>query len=76
MAVLGGVDGTNDELGCQKTSRIQKGVWKGLSPQEESHDTVFILNYVIHEVCEVASSQLLKVSFGLYPLHNSNSGHA
>lgn len=48
MAVLGGVDGTNDELGCQKTSRIQKGIWKGLPPQEESHDTVFILSCVIH----------------------------
>jgi hypothetical protein len=48
MAVLGGVDGTNDELGCQKTARIQKGIWKGLPPQEESHDTVFILN----ELCD------------------------
>jgi hypothetical protein len=48
MAVLGGVDGPNDDLGCQKAPRIQKGVWKGLSPQEESHDTVFILN----ELCD------------------------
>lgn len=45
MAVLGGVDGTNDELGCQKTARIQKGIWKGLPAPEEGHDTVFILNY-------------------------------
>jgi hypothetical protein len=47
MAVLGGVDGTDDDLGCQKTSRIQKGIWKGLPPPEESYDTVYILNCVI-----------------------------
>jgi hypothetical protein len=48
MAVLGGVDCTNDELGRQKTPRIQKGVWKGLPPPEESHDSIFILN----ELCD------------------------
>jgi hypothetical protein len=55
MAILGGVDGTNDELGCQKTARIQKGVWKGLPPPEEGYDTVFILNCVIHRFWLAAS---------------------
>lgn len=55
MAVLGGVDDTNDGLGCQKTARIQKGVWKGLPAPEEGHDTVFILNCVFHRFCEVSS---------------------
>jgi hypothetical protein len=75
MVVLGGIDGTNGELGCQKASRIQKGIWKGLSPQEESHDTVFILNCVIRRSCEMASRWLLKVSMGSYALRNSSSGH-
>ena len=76
MAILGGVDGTNDELGCQKTARIQKGVWKGLPPPEEGYDTVFILNCVIHRFCEGTSRRLLKVSLGSYPLRNSSSVHA
>lgn len=60
MAVLDGVDGTNDELGRQKTGRIQKAVWKGLPSPEDSHDTIFILNYVVHRFCEVAERQLRK----------------
>ncbi len=68
MAVLGGVDGPNDEPGRQKAERIQKGVWEGVPPPEESHDTVFILNPdVIHRGCEVAGRRLLKLSLGFSP---------
>jgi hypothetical protein len=44
MVVLGGVNGSNDGMGREKASRIQKGVWEGTSPSKESHDTVYILN--------------------------------
>jgi len=44
LAILGGVNGANDELGRQKAVRVQKGVWEGVPPPEESHGTVFILN--------------------------------
>jgi hypothetical protein len=57
MAVLGGVDRSNDELGCQEAPRIQKGLWEGVPPPEESHDTDFILN--------LRSTQQLNVSFGI-----------
>lgn len=44
MALLGRVDGPNDGVGRQEAARVQKGVWKGVPPPEESHDTVFVLN--------------------------------
>lgn len=44
MVVLGGVDSSNDGMGRQKATRIQKGVWERVSPSEESHDTFFVLN--------------------------------
>ena len=44
MGVLGSIDSSNDDMGRQKASRIQKGVWEGVPAPEESHDTVFILN--------------------------------
>jgi hypothetical protein len=44
MVVLGGVDNSNDVMGRQKAARIQKGVWERVSPSEESHDPIFILN--------------------------------
>jgi len=62
MAVLGGVDSTNDELGCQETARIQEGVWEGLPPPEESHDTVSILNCAIHISCVAAEGVIGVVS--------------
>ena len=65
VAVLGGVDGTNDELGCQKTSRIQKGVWKGLPSPEESHGSIYILN----ELCDF-------IHFVTYSLRNLSIGQA
>jgi len=44
MVVLGSVDGSNDGMGRQKAPRIQEGVWERVSPSEESHDTIFVLN--------------------------------
>ena len=63
MAVLGGVDGTNDKLGRQKTALVQKRVWKGLPSPEESHDTVFILNLCVSDFVKwpAARSRTLSV---------------
>ena len=43
MAVLDGVDGSDDELGCEEAACVQKGVWEGLPPQEEGYDPVHLL---------------------------------
>src|SRR6266851_8557058 len=44
MAVLGGGDCSNDDVGRQKASCIQKGVWEGVPTPKEGYDTIFILN--------------------------------
>jgi hypothetical protein len=44
MAVLGRVDSSNDGVGRQEAPCVQKGIWEGVPPPEESHDTVFVLN--------------------------------
>ena len=43
MAVLDGVDGSDDELGCEEAACVQKGVWERLPPPEEGYDPVHLL---------------------------------
>ena len=70
MAVLDGFDCSDDELGREEATCVQKGIWEGLPAQEEGYDPVYLLIMVTCGVVLKGCSPSIKWLFLCYQCHH------